>query len=141
MKLLSMILLLSCLFSVAMSAVNLRAEKPEDLSRRTVKDARAKGVSLGAQLNAAYDAALSVRNLVASKASEHSDGWLGVALEFRRADSLEGFLGVAAADDVDAIDAFAESAVGFFRELVINILDGEIFASVGDTVAERLGVS
>ena len=66
MKLFSLILLLSCL-AVAMGAVNLRAEKAEELSQRIVKEPKAKSVELGAQLNAAYDAALSVRNLVTSQ--------------------------------------------------------------------------
>ena len=47
MKLFSLILLLSCL-AVAMGAVNLRAEKAEELSQRIVKDAKAKSVELGA---------------------------------------------------------------------------------------------
>ena len=117
MKLFSLILLLSCLANVAMGAINLRAEKAEELSQRIVKDAKAKSVELGAQLNAAYDATLSVRNLVASKASEHEDGWLGLAIEFRRADRLEDFLG----------DAAASSALVEARRIVetSQVVDGE----------------
>mmetsp|Transcript_29306 Transcript_29306/g.58480 ORF Transcript_29306/g.58480 Transcript_29306/m.58480 type:complete len:187 (+) Transcript_29306:128-688(+) len=93
-----------------MGAVNLRAEKSEELSQRIVKDAEAASAELGAQLDALKGAALSVRNLVISKASEHSDGWLGLALELSKADSLEGFLGDAAADDIDTIKTATTAA-------------------------------
>ena len=119
MKLFSLILLLSCL-AVAMGAVNLRAEKAEELSQRIVKDAKAKSVELGAQLNAAYDAALSVRNLVTSKASEHKDGWLGLAIELHRAESFEDFLGDAATNDIESINAMASPVLDEGRRLITD---------------------
>ena len=112
MKLFSKILLLSCLAKVAMGAVNLRAEKSEELSQRIVKDAKAKSVELGAQLNAAKGAATSVRNLLTTKAEENEDGWLGLAIEVRRAESLQDFAaaGGVAAEHVEAIAAATETA-------------------------------
>ena len=117
MKLFSKILLLFCLANVAMGAVNLRAENSEELSQRIVKDAKAKGVDLGAQLNAAYDAALSVRKRVTDKAEDHEDGWLGVAIELSKADSLEGFLGEDTANDVESINTIASTALNEGRRL------------------------
>ena len=72
-------------------------------------------------------AALSVRNLVTSKASEHEGGWLGLALEVRRAGSLEDFLGEDAASDIDTINTGTEAAASVLNDVT----------SVGSSVSDQ----
>ena len=143
MKLFSKILLLFCLANVAMGAVNLRAEKSEELAEHIVKSAKAKSVELGAQFNAVKGAALSVRNLVALKAEENEDGWLGLALELSKADSLEDFLGDAAASDIESINAIASTALDEARRLrrVVESQEGTFWAFDDDAVWTSILVS
>ena len=130
MKLFSKILLLSCLAKVAMGAVNLRAENSEELAERIVKSAKAKSVELSAQFNDVKGAATSVSNLLTAKAEENEDGWLGLALELSKADSLEDFLGEDAASDIESINAVASTALNEARRLSVG--DSMVYPNEGE---------